>query len=89
MIQKSNRIYEYPPIVELLSSKTSYYNFNIIETEKEFEDSGDKYLNYDYEQITILNPVTRDKILTGMAEVGLDSEDYINMINLDCDNLNI
>jgi hypothetical protein len=89
MIQKSNRLYEYPPIIERLCSKTSYYNFNIIETEKSFEGSDELYLNYDYEQILIENPVTREKILQGMGEVGLNSEEYINMINLDCDNLGL
>jgi hypothetical protein len=88
MIQKSNRLYEYPPTIERLSPKDNYYNFNIIESEKE-DESGNTYLNYDYEQILVDNPVTREKLLRLMVDEGLDSEEYVAMINKDCDDLGI
>ena len=88
MIQKSNRLYEYPPIIERLSPMDNYYNFNIIESEKE-DESRNTYLNYDYEQIVVDNPVTREKLLRLMTDEGLDSEEYVEMINRNCDELEI
>jgi hypothetical protein len=89
MIQKSKRLYEYPPIIERLCEKTNYYNFNIVETDEYFEDSNEPYKEYNYEQIIINNPVTREKLLMLMSAEGLDSSEYIEMINKDCDNLGI
>jgi hypothetical protein len=89
MIQRSNRIHEYPPIIERLCPRTNYYNFNIVETEKKWEDSDETYLNYDYEQIIVDNPVTREKLVDLMSVVGLDSQEYIDMVNKDCDDLGI
>jgi len=89
MIQKSKRLYEYPPIIERLCKKTNYYNFNIIETEELFEGSSEPHKEYSYDQILVENPVTREKLLRLMGENGLNSDEYIAMINKDCDNLGI
>jgi hypothetical protein len=89
MIQKSKRLYDYPPIIERLCKKTNYYNFNIVETEEYFEDLNEPYKEYNYEQIIINNPVTREKLLMLMSVEGLDSSEYIDMVNKDCDDLGI
>jgi len=89
MVQKSKRLYEYPPIIERLCKKTNYYNFNIVETEEYFEGSDEPHKEYNYEQIIINNPITKEKLLILMSAAGLDSSQYIDIVNKDCDVLGI
>lgn len=47
---KSNSINQRPEVIEDRGDNTYYYNFNIMESEKSYE-NGSTYINYDYEQI--------------------------------------
>jgi len=88
ILQKSNRVHNPPPIIERLSQLHSYYNFNIIKTNRE-DDNGIKYDHYEYNQIWLDNPVTREKIKNTMIKVGLGDQTYIDMVDSDCNKLGI
>ncbi len=83
---KSQRLYTPPPIVEYLRPEDSHYNFNIIETLVEKEDES--YLEYDYDQVFVDNPVTRQGIKDSVAKEYNLSE-WEAQIDKDCDELGI
>lgn len=66
---KANRTHTMPPQIEYLGDETYYYNFNIVKTVKKTVD-GESYNNYDYEQVRLSMPVSRDKIQTTVNEAG-------------------
>ena len=82
---KSQRLYTPPPIIEYLRPEDSYYNFNFIETIVEDENP---YSVFDYDQVFVSNPVTRQGIKDSVAkEYNLSEWEF--QIDLDCDNLGI
>ena len=60
--------------IEDLGDNTSYFNFNVVESKVEDEE-GETYLNYDYDQVRITNPVTIEKIEAALTEEGYNLED--------------
>jgi hypothetical protein len=83
---KSQKLYTPPPIVEYLRPEDSHYNFNIIETPVEKEDES--YLEYDYDQVFVDNPVTRQGIKDSVAKE-YNLLDWEAQIDKDCDDLKI
>lgn len=84
---KSQRLYTPPPIIEYLRPEDSHYNFNVIETIVE-EEGNDPYSVFDYDQVFVNNPVTRQGIKDSVAkEYNLAEWEF--QIDLDCDNLGI
>lgn len=82
---KSQRLYTPPPIIEYLRPEDSHYNFNVIETIVEEENP---YSIFDYDQVFVNNPVTRQGIKDSVAkEYNLAEWEF--QIDLDCDNLGI
>lgn len=85
---KANRTHQYPPKIERLSDKDSHYNFNISHSIIEQEEGGEHYDNYDYDQVTVTNPVTQEKIKQAVSQE-YDLEDVEIEINNDCQALNV
>lgn len=72
---KSNRTHTPPPVIEDLGDGTSHYNFDVINSQREDEDSVTE--NYDYDQVTVVNPVTLEKIKEELLKEGYDHEPVI------------
>lgn len=70
---KSNRTHTAPPIIENLGDGTSYYNFDIEESQR-IEGEDIEVTNFDYNQVTVKNPVTKSKIKDRILEEGYDLE---------------
>jgi hypothetical protein len=86
---KAFRTHTPPPIIEFLCPATSHYNFSVIEDETIPENEGEAYISYEYDQVTVQNPVTRQGIKNAISEQGYDLETLENIIDRDCDNLGI
>lgn len=71
---KSNRTHTPPPKIEDLGDGTSYYNFNVVESETE-----DGYPSFDYDQVRVSNPVTLGKIQVALNQEGYDHEPEISL----------
>lgn len=84
---KSQKIYEPPLIIEYLRPQDSHYNFNVIETIVE-EESNEPYSVFDYDQVFVDNPVTRQGIKDSVAEE-YNLVEWEAQIDKDCDNLGI
>lgn len=84
---KANKTHTPPPVIQWLCPKTSHYNFNI---EKGIREENDQsYDDYNYEQVTVLNPVTREGIKSAIVDQGYDLGLLEAVIDSDCDNLGI
>lgn len=73
-IMKSNRTHTPPPELEDLGNGTTYYNFDVIQSQREDDDEGVITQNYDYDQVTVENPVTKQKIKDAIVTEGYDLE---------------
>lgn len=77
---KSNRINQKPEIIEDRGDNTYYYNFNIIESEKNYED-GTTYINYDYEQIIGFGEPSYSSIVSTMIRTKYSYSKELALIN--------
>lgn len=84
---KSQRVYTSPPIIEYLRPEDSHYNFNIIETIVE-EDGNNPYSVFDYNQVFVNNPVTRQKIKESVSKK-YNLAEWEEQIDIDCNELGI
>mgnify|MGYP006951357795 CR=1 FL=1 len=78
-----------PPIIEDLGDDTSYYQFNIEKTIRETEEGQQGAENYDYDEVTIQNPVTYNKIIEELYSKGFDVEALKAKVKQDLILLNI
>lgn len=72
---KSNRTHTPPPVLEDLGNGTTYYNFDVVHSQREDDDVITQ--NYDYDQVTVENPVTLEKIKEELLKEGYDHEPAI------------
>lgn len=74
-----------PPTIEWLSPLKSHFNFNIkvedVQVDEFYENSTETYKSYSYNQLEILNPVTKDKILSELKDKGHDTDELIDKVN--------
>ena len=74
-----------PPTIEWLSPLKSHFNFNVevedVQVDEFDEDSTDTYKSYSYNQVEILNPVTKDKIIAELKDKGFDDKELIDKVN--------
>ena len=76
---KSTRTHTPPPSIEWLGYEESHYNFNIVKTVIEGEDGSETYDSYEYDQLIISNPVTKEKIEQSLSENGFEAGDIENI----------
>lgn len=69
---KSNRTHTPPPVLEDLGNDTTYYNFDVIHSER--DEDGQVIQNYDYDQVTVFNPPTKRKIKDAIVAEDYDLE---------------
>jgi hypothetical protein len=84
---KSQKLYEPPLIIEYLRPQDSHYNFNVIETIVE-EDGNEPYSVFNYDQVFVNNPVTRQGIKDSV-EKEYNLAEWELQIDKDCDELGI
>lgn len=77
---KSNRINQRPDVIEDRGDSTYYYNFNVIESEKNYED-GSTYINYDYEQIIGFGEPSYSNIVSTMIRERYSYSKELSLIN--------
>lgn len=65
---KSNRVRNAPPVVEDLGDGTSYYNFDVVQSVR--DDGGEVIDNFDYDQVTVSQPVTYSGIISALTDEG-------------------
>lgn len=71
-----------PPTIEWLSPSKSHFNFNVeVEDVQVDEESTETYKSYSYNQVEILNPVTKDKIIAELKDKGFDTDELIEKVN--------
>ena len=74
-----------PPTIEWLSPSKSHFNFNVevedVQVDEFYEENTDTYNFYSYNQVEILNPVTKDKIIAELKDKGFDDKELIDKVN--------
>ncbi len=70
---KSNRTHQAPPIIEDLGEGSFYYNFNVVESLMDDEET----MQYDYEQVRCDYPVDK-----AVIQACVDMEGYTHEVDL-------
>jgi hypothetical protein len=76
---KSTTTHTPPNQIEWLGYDISHFNFNIVKTVIEGEDGSETYDAYEYDQLILSNPLTKEKIEQAMLENGFDPIDLENI----------
>lgn len=77
----AERTHTPPPIIEWLREEDSHYNFDVQEELLESEYDEDTPV-YRYNQVTVKNPVTKEKIIQAVSE-SYDINQYREQIEAD------
>lgn len=72
---KSTTTHTPPETIQWLGYDISHYNFNIVKTIIEGEDGSETYDAYEYDQLLLSNPVTKEKIEQALLENGFEAID--------------
>lgn len=72
---KSTTTHTPPETIQWLGYDISHFNFNIVKTVIEGEDGSETYDAYEYDQLLLSNPVTKEKIEQALLENGFEAID--------------
>ena len=77
---KANSVFTRPQTLENRGDGTYFYNYNVIESTKQMEDSPE-VLSYDYDQVIIYGNPTYSKIVSSIIRDNYSSSDELALIN--------